>query len=179
MRTAYVWVERVARVLANEDGASAAVVRRRFIGVLGALARYARRAHTHQAALQHFVKVTRSYWQGLFHTYEVAGVPRTNNALEQLFGSHRYHERRASGRRGAAPSLVVRGTVRLVAGTATRLRTVAGEALIPTDVARWRALRAQLEERRAVRVQGRRFRRDPDRYLRALEVELLKQTLPS
>ena len=47
--------------------------------------------------LRHFVRVTRSYRPGLFGCYQVADLPRTNNDLEHLFGSHRYHERRASG----------------------------------------------------------------------------------
>ena len=50
-------------------------------------------------ALGRFRKVTRSYWSGLFHCYDVADLPRTNNDLEQLFGAHRYHERRSSGRK--------------------------------------------------------------------------------
>ena len=57
--------------------------------------------------LRHFVKVTQSYRPGLFHCYRSAELPRTNNDLEHLFGSHRYHERRASGRKAAAPGLVV------------------------------------------------------------------------
>ena len=43
-------------------------------------------------AIEHFVKVTRSYWPGFFHCYDLSGLPRTNNDLEQFFGSHRYHE---------------------------------------------------------------------------------------
>jgi hypothetical protein len=57
-------------------------------------------------SLKHFVKVTQSYWPGLFKCYESADLPRTNNDLEHAFGSHRYHERRASGRRRASPGLV-------------------------------------------------------------------------
>ena len=49
-------------------------------------------------AVAHFLKVSASYWPGLFHCYDVAGLPRTNNDLEQYFGSARYHQRRASGR---------------------------------------------------------------------------------
>src|SRR5204863_5235243 len=57
--------------------------------------------------LQRFVKVTKSYWPGLFACYGSKDIPRTNNDLEHLFGSHRYHERRASGRKRASPGLVV------------------------------------------------------------------------
>ncbi|MBV8128581.1 MAG: hypothetical protein JO114_13125 [Planctomycetaceae bacterium] len=49
--------------------------------------------------LRHFAKVSKSYWPGLFRCDESSELPRTNNDLEHLFGSHRYHERRASGRR--------------------------------------------------------------------------------
>ena len=45
-----------------------------------------------------FYKVTRSYWRGLFHCYDMPEVPRTNNDLEQYFGTARHHERRATGR---------------------------------------------------------------------------------
>ena len=51
----------------------------------------------------HFRKVTSSYWPGLFRCYTIAGLPRTNNALEHCFGSARYHERRATERKGASP----------------------------------------------------------------------------
>jgi hypothetical protein len=73
---------------------------------------------------------------------------------------------------------VVRGSVRLVAAAATRLRPVETADLIPSDVAAWRSLRGSLERRQAVRILGRRFRRDPDAYLRSLEQSLVKQTLP-
>src|SRR4051794_3432358 len=130
-------------------------------------------------ALGRFRKVTRSYWPGLFRCYDVAELPRTNNDLEQLFGAHRYHERRCSGRKVAAPGLVVRGSVRLPAALATRLRgEVRGEDLMPSDLEAWQELRAGLERRQAVRAQGRRFRRDPAAYLQELEDALIKGTLP-
>ena len=131
-------------------------------------------------ALEHFRKVTRSYWPGLFHCYDVPELPRTDNDLEQLFGAHRYHERRCSGRKVASPGLVVRGSVRLPAALATRLRgEVRGEDLMPSDPDAWRELRAGLERRQAIRAQGRRFRRDPATYLQELENALIKETLPA
>jgi hypothetical protein len=122
--------------------------------------------------------VTRSYWRGLFRCYEVEGLPRTNNDLEQFFGSYRYHERRCSGRKVACPGTVVRGSVRLVASAATRLREIGVEDLVPSDPERWRELRASLERRQATRARGRRFRRDPAAYLQSLEEMLIKSALP-
>ena len=58
--------------------------------------------------LEHFLKVTRSFWPGLFQCYDHHDLPRTNNALEQVFGAYRHHERRVTGRKGASPSTVLR-----------------------------------------------------------------------
>ena len=108
----------------------------------------------------------------------MADLPRTNNELEQFFGSYRYHERRASGRKVTCPGTVVRGSVRLVASAATRLRPIGAEDLVPSDLGAWRDLRGSLERRQAVRTLGRRFRRDPGACLRSLEASLIKQALP-
>jgi hypothetical protein len=161
-------------------GLSGAAVQASYRGLLQGMARHATGAGDLAGALGHFQKVTRSYWPGLFHCYDEEDLPRTNNDLEQLFGSHRYHERRCSGRKVASPGLVVRGSVRVPAAVATRLRgEVKGEDLTPTDPDAWRELRAGLTRRQAVRAQGRRFRRDPAAYLQELEDALIKETLPS
>ena len=176
---AYDWVFRAAAILANLAGNSGAAVKASYRGLLGAMMRYAAGAGNLAGALQHFRKVTRSYWSGLFFCYDMADLPRTNNDLEQLFGSHRYHERRCSGRKVASPGLVVRGSVRLPAAVATRLGgAVRGEDLAPSDLDAWRNLRAGLERRQEVRTQGRRFRHDPATYLQELEDILVKGTLP-
>ena len=130
-------------------------------------------------AVDHFGKVTRSYWAGLFACYDVPDLPRTNNDLEQAFGAHRYHERRATGRKGASPALVLRGAARVVAGLATRQRAVTIAELAGADPAAWRRLRAELEERRCRRVERHRFRRDPERFLRELEAKLNQSGLPA
>jgi hypothetical protein len=179
VRAAFGWVHRAAAVLRNKRGLGAAGVKRRYRGLIGALARHQRTCGRLREAFDQFRKVTRSYWAGLFRCYEVEALPRTNNDLEQFFGSYRYHERRASGRKVACPGTVVRGSVRLVAAAATRLRSIAVEDLVPRGLDAWRELRGSLERRRAVRTLGRRFRRDPVAYLRSLEESLIKQALPS
>jgi hypothetical protein len=130
-------------------------------------------------AFDHFLKVTRSDQPGLFPCSDVDGLPGTNNDLEPFFGSYRYHERRRSGRKVACPGTVVRGSVRLVAAAATRLRPIEVADLVPADLRAWRDLRDSLERRRQVRALGRRFRRDPAAYLRSLEESLINQILPT
>lgn len=130
------------------------------------------------ASLQHFLKVTTSYWPGLFHCYDVPDLPRTNNALEQLFGSTRHHERRCTGRKAASPGLVLRGRVRIIAGLGTRAQRFEGRDLAPQRADDWRTLRTSLEQRRQTRVLRSRFRRSPTAYLRQLEALALNPPLP-
>jgi hypothetical protein len=108
----------------------------------------------------------------------VPDLPPTNNALEHCFGSVRYHERRATGRKGASPGLVVRGAARLVAAVATRSQPCAAADLRPADLAAWRTLRDQLQARQDARRAQRRFRQDPEASLSALEQQLSQPTLP-
>jgi hypothetical protein len=182
VRVGFGYVGRVARLLGRED-LSGRQVKARLRLLLGRMAAEAGRAQRRgqqglAAQLRHFVKVSKSYEAGLFHCYDVKDLPRTNNDLEHVFGSVRYHERRASGRKAASPGLVVRGGVRLVAAVATRLGEVSGPGLAPRDLAAWRRLRGQLEKRQEARRRQRRFRRDEQGYLRDLEKLFLQSSLP-
>jgi hypothetical protein len=179
VRELFALVYRVAHELSNHDGLSGSGVRDRWDGVVRDMGRLAAGRDDLSEPLRQFVKVSRSYEPGLFHSYDVAGLPRTNNDLEQLFGSHRHHERRCSGRKVASPGLVVRGSVRLVAGLVTRLGEATAEELAPTDVLAWRELRAELGYREAARAQQRRFRRDPAGYLKRLENQARQSGLPA
>jgi hypothetical protein len=178
VRVTYHWGHRAAHILNNDDQHDEAVVKRRLSGLLGAMTRHHTKAGALAPAVDHFLKVSRSYWPGLFHCYSVPELPRTNNDLEQFFGAHRYHERRATGRKGASPALVLRGAVQLVAYAATRLRPYTGEELAPDQMQTWQELRQRLETRRQRRTHRRCFRRDPASYLMTLEADLLKLILP-
>jgi hypothetical protein len=172
IRTAYRWVHSAAHLLDNPAGESGAKLRQRFRGLLGAMQHWRDRAGTLAPGIQHFLKVTRSYWPGLFHCYDIAGLPRTNNDLEHIFGTHRYHERRTTGRKTGSPTVVIRGSVRVVAATATHLHTFSADDLVVTDPSDWMALRHELDQRRHSRVLQRRFRRNPEAYLARLEALL-------
>src|SRR6476661_6150482 len=150
IRRAYGWVHGAARILNTAAGLDAAAVARRFAGLVAAIGRHRAKAGTLAGAVDHFRKVTRSYRPGLFHGYAVADLPRTNNDLEQLFGSYRRHERRVTGRKVSSSATVLRGPVR-----------------------------AGLERRRGARVLRARFRRDPEGYLGRLEQLLCQPALPS
>ena len=139
-------------------------MRCRFDGLIGAMHRHAAKAGSLAPAVGHFHKVARSYRPGLFHCYDVADLPRTNNDLEQLFGSARYHERRATGRK--------------TAGLVTRICPPTASDLAKVDRQRWRDVRQTLDQRRRSRTLQSRFRRNPDAYLAALEQTASQLTLP-
>lgn len=168
-----------AQVLANLGDDTPETVEGQFDRVMHRMDQEASRNGSLTAPLLHFLKVTGSYGPNLFVTYRVPGLPRTNNDLEQFFGSARYHERRISGRKSASPSTVIRGSVRLVAAFGTRLRVPTAADLQPNRVEAWRLLRADLEVRHEARRQQLRFRRDPTAFLKQLELQYLNPDLPS
>lgn len=179
IRTAYDWVHQAAHILGNSDNHDAAAIRQEYQGLLDEITRRRDEVPSLSAAIDYFLKVTASYLPNLFHSYEVPDLPRTNNDLEQYFGTARYLERRASGRKTTSPSLVVRGSVRVVASVASRKHLFNGSDLRPPSLARWRQLRSELQHRHDARRAQLRFRRDPQTYLAQLEERLLQPSLPS
>jgi len=143
----FTWIHRAAHILSNDDHQTATQVRQTYEPLLTEMEQAPLSSEPLAGMLSTFRKVTRSYWPGLFHCYDQADLPRTNNALEQYFGSARYHERRTTGRKQASPGLVVRGAVRVVASVAPRLHPFSGAELCPTDLTQWRALRSELNQR--------------------------------
>jgi len=179
IRIAYDWVHRAARLLENEDVLTGSEVRQQMEDLLAEIRDNQATVGTLQPAVAHFLKVSASYSPGLFHCYDIPGLPRTNNILEHFFGSVRYHHRRASGRIRASAGTVVRGSVRALASTASRLHPFGEYELRHPDLERWRDLRQTLALRQEARRQQGRFRKDPAAYLAALENRLLKPSLPS
>ena len=177
LRTAAGWIERVAAALDNPQERAAATVEAALRGVLAEIVTFQGDPVLGTWAT-HVSCVTRSYWSGLFHCYDDATIPRTNNELEQYFGRARHHERRATGRKRPPAAVAVRGAVRVVAAVATQAAEVPAADLRPQSVAIWRGVRARLDARHARRRAARRFRKDPTAYLAALEARLLHQGLP-
>ena len=190
VETAFGWVHRAAHILGNTTGETVETVRTAYEALLAEMRARRQEAVALAPAIDHFLKVTASYTPGLFHCYAVDGLPATNNDLEHVFGTTRYHDRRASGRKSGSPALVVRGAVRIVAAVVTqrceprvpfsdRLRDSDICPRSGADLARWRALRQHLAHRHDARRAQRRFRRAPNAYLTALEDQLLQSGLPT
>ena len=178
IRTAYGWVHEAARLLDEETVLNVFERRQQYRALLSTMSRERASVGELEPAVVHFLKVTKSYWRGLFHCYEIPGLPRTNNELEQTFGTVRHGERRATGRKSASPGLVVRGAVRIIAALATRLYPFGAAQLWPHDPAALAKVRRELEQREEARRAQFRFRRDPAAFLQHAERLLLRSSLP-
>jgi hypothetical protein len=173
LKRVYGWVHQLAHVLAEED-VRPEERQLRFLLILMHMQEKASQLPPHwQQAIAHFLKVTGSYAPHLFFCYQIPDLPRTNNGLEQSFGSVRRSERRATGRRGAIPGLVVQGAVRVQAALASRVKIFTAPDLVPHDPQAWRAIRAEVSSRQENRCKQSRFRKDPSAYLANLEDRLL------
>lgn len=179
IRQAYAWLHEAAHLLANAEQRAVETLKQEYQHLLETMTQQQDVLGGLAPAVAHFRQVTESYWEGLFRCYQVKDLPRTNHDLEQYFGTARHVERRVTGRKRASPTLVVRGSVRVVAAGASQRFSFSAADLRLTDVAAWRALRQTLHYRHEGRRRQLRFRRDPQAYLASLEQRLLTPSLLS
>ena len=174
LQNAYRFVHQAKEILANPERHPGQHVRERYLAHLAQMRDEIATLGPLDSAFEHFCHITNNFAPGLFQCYDVEGLPRTNNDLEHSFGIARVHERRATGRRGAIPGVVVRGSVRVIAAVTCKQQVFSVEELRPRDYQRWRDLRRQLQQREEARRQQWRFRKNPAAYLAAIEVRLLQ-----
>jgi hypothetical protein len=170
---AYNFLDQAKAILANEVQDTRQGVRERYLAYLAQMRKNLADLGPLAEAFEHFCHITNNFTAGLFRCYDIAGLPRTNNDLEHCFGVARVHERRATGRRGAIPGVVVRGSVRVMAAVTCKAQVFSVEDLRPRNYQRWRELRRQLQQREETRRQQWRFRKHPTAYLAEVEARLL------
>jgi len=96
-------------------------------------------------------KVSRSYMPGLFHTYDVPGLPRTNNDRESEFRRLRQRLLSTTGQVGATKRLLLRaGAWELIPGPGSLPETIAAISQVQYD--------QFLDERQRVRIHRAPFR---------------------
>ena len=172
------WIHQAVTILDNEEDLPVLFVQQRFGAWMIFMSDHREQLGSLADSIPHLLKITRSYWTGLFHCYQVDNLPKTNNDLEQVFGSFRHHTRRTTGRKKAPASLLIRGSSRLISAVVTRIKTFTATDLATVDLVAWRDQRSQLEQLREKRLQQSRFRRDPEDYLLKLETKLIQSILP-
>jgi hypothetical protein len=102
------------------------------------------------AALRaHLERVSRSYWVGLFHCYDLEDLPRTNNGMERDFRDVRHRFLRTTGQQGHTRRALQRhGAWELLSRPATRAATEAAlRSVAPPVLQQEQARRQQHAER--------------------------------
>jgi hypothetical protein len=173
LQSAYKLVHQAVQILANQEQHTGTAVREHYLAFVRQMQEQKADVEPLGEAIEHYCHITNNFAAGLFQCYDVEGLPRTNNDLEHCFGVARVHERRATGRRGAIPGVVVRGSVRVITAVVTKEQSFSAEELRPSNYQRWRELRVQLQRCEETRRRQFRFRKDPAAYLAALETQLL------
>jgi hypothetical protein len=174
LQNAYRFVHPAKGILANPQQDAGQHVRARYLALLAQMQDEIATLGPLASAFGHFCHLTDTFAAGLLQCSDIEGLPRTNNDLEHGFGVARVHERRATGRRGAIPGVVVRGSVRVMAAVTSKQQLFSVEELRPKDDQRWRDLRRQLPHREETRRQPWRFRKDPAADLAYIEARLLQ-----
>jgi hypothetical protein len=76
--------------ITNEEHLRALSVQQRFGAWMIFMSDHKEQLGSLADSIPYLLKITRSYWSGLFHCYQVENLPKTNNDLEQVFGSFRH-----------------------------------------------------------------------------------------
>ncbi len=117
---------------------------------------------------QHLCALTKRYAPGLFHCYDIPGLPRTNNDMESFFGRLRRLTNRTSGRQ-AKQRLHEQGAWLLFDLVEDECEQVQRLQRVP--LTEWRNERQRMQAHLATFTADRRFRRQPATYLAELETQ--------
>ena len=120
--------------------------------------------------VEHLVTVLRRLRGGLYHCYDVPGLPRTDNAMEQFYRRVKSEQRRITGRRRADAFVVRVGGFAVYATAASTIpETTLLRQLEMVPAAAWQQERRTLRANQDRQAKMRRFRLHPAAYLADLE----------
>ena len=120
--------------------------------------------------VEHLVTVLRRLGDGLYHCYDVPGLPRTDNAMEQFYRRVKTEQRRITGRKRADAFVVRVGGFAVYATAASAVPEAAMLLqLAAVPAAAWQQERVTLRANQERQAKMGRFRRYRDAYLAELE----------
>ncbi|MFD2327995.1 hypothetical protein ACFSR7_01960 [Cohnella sp. GCM10020058] len=115
-----------------------------------------------------FRSYTKGFWEGLFACYDTPYLPRTNNDQERYFRQTKARYRRITGLRNWNAYIWRSGEFVVLVDDALQQSNLL-QRLQRVDYASYRQVREQLESRLLEGTHQRRFRRNPNQYLKQLE----------
>jgi hypothetical protein len=127
----------------------------------------------------YLVTVLRRLGDGLYHCYDVPGLPRTDNDMEQFYRRVKTEQRRITGRKRADAFVVRVGGFAVYATAASTLAETTLRAqlsAVPAD--EWQQERVTLRANQDRQAKMRRFRLHRDAYLTDLEIRWTTLALP-
>jgi Transposase, Mutator family len=130
------WLRDIAYILepAATQPISAAHIAGQLRGDLDTVPQWPNSTPTLYAFGRHLDKVSRSYWPGLFHCYDVPDLPRTNNELESRFRDTGRRLLRTTGQKGLTQRTLQRhGAWELLPRPPTEAQFLAAVCQIPRE----------------------------------------------
>jgi hypothetical protein len=120
--------------------------------------------------VEHLVTVLRRLGPGLYHCYDVPGLPRTDNTMEQFYRRLRSEQRRITGRQRADAFVARVGGFAVYATAASTVPEAAQlRRLAAVPATHWQRERLILRANQDRQAKLRRFRLAPAAYLADLE----------
>ena len=120
--------------------------------------------------MRHLGAVLRRLGEGLYHSYDVPGLPRTHNALEQFYRRVKTEQRRITGRKRADAFVVRVGGFAVYATAASgTTETVLRAHMASVPAIEWQRQRVHLRQTQPRQTKMRRFRLRRAAYLSDLE----------
>jgi len=153
LRQAGAWLRDIATLLDTEGKATrtGAAVRRELLAYVDDILEHNQDNPVLYPFAHHIEKTTRSYAPGLFHTYDVEGLPSSNNERESEFRDLNRRLLRTTGQKGATRRLMLRsGAWELIPRPGTFSETVVALAGVEAEELQ--------KERERVRTHRKRFR---------------------
>lgn len=132
-----------------------------------------------QQPLEHLVIVLRRLGAGLYHCYDVPGLPRTNNDLEHFYRQVKAGERRITGHTRSDTFVVrVGGFAVYAAAAGSDSEAALRQRLAAVPAADWQRERVLLRATQERQTKMRRFRLHRAAYLADLEARWAQLTEP-
>ena len=179
MQVAHTWLVEIANRLDPEAAAqterrlSGAEVRQKVEAYLEQIATKLANGEVSEwlhRPVEHLRVVLLRLGDGLYHCYDVPGLPRTDNDLEQFYRRVKSGERRITGHRRSDNFVVRVGGFAVYAIAASGLsESELGRQLTGIPATRWQAEREALRANQERQTKMRRFRLHREAYLADLE----------